>query len=110
MTFSAKAKWSILALLAACAAALSAWPQWAAPRAPKQWSVDVKASYPHDPQAFTQGLAFHDGALYEGTGQYGASSIRRRSEERRVGKECRSRWSPEDCKEKERGIGAEAWR
>jgi|SRR5690606_2265584 len=77
MTFSAKAKWSILALLAACAAALSAWPQWAAPRAPKQWSVDVKASYPHDPQAFTQGLAFHDGALYEGTGQYGASSIRR---------------------------------
>src|SRR5690606_7893225 len=77
MTFSAKAKWSILALLAACAAALSAWPQWSAPRAPKLWTVDVKATYPHDPQAFTQGLAFHQGALYEGTGQYGASSIRR---------------------------------
>jgi len=79
MTASAKIKWSIFAVLIACAAALalSAWPQWAAPRAPKWYTVDVKATYPHDPQAFTQGLAFHDGVLYEGTGQYGASSIRR---------------------------------
>src|SRR5690625_7931522 len=30
---------------------------------------------------------------------------RRRSEERRVGKECRARWSPSDVKKKERGKG-----
>lgn len=35
------------------------------------------ASFPHDPEAFTQGLAFVDGTLYEGTGLAGASSIRR---------------------------------
>jgi glutamine cyclotransferase len=37
----------------------------------------VVASYPHDPEAFTQGLAYVDGTLYEGTGLAGASSIRR---------------------------------
>ncbi|PTT78394.1 glutamine cyclotransferase [Pelomonas sp. HMWF004] len=34
-------------------------------------------SYPHDTQAFTQGLFFHDGFLYEGTGLQGRSSIRK---------------------------------
>jgi glutamine cyclotransferase len=33
--------------------------------------------YPHDPQAFTQGLVFLDGVLYEGTGLVGRSSIRK---------------------------------
>ena len=33
--------------------------------------------YPHDPDAFTQGLQFVDGVLYEGTGLNGRSSIRR---------------------------------
>jgi glutamine cyclotransferase len=37
----------------------------------------VKRVYPHDPKAFTQGLEFRDGALYEGTGLNGQSSIRR---------------------------------
>jgi glutamine cyclotransferase len=32
---------------------------------------------PHDPEAFTEGLALKDGALYESTGLYGASSVRR---------------------------------
>jgi glutaminyl-peptide cyclotransferase len=32
--------------------------------------------YPHDPQAFTQGLAFADGVLYEGTGLNGRSTVR----------------------------------
>jgi len=41
-------------------------------------SVTVLATYPHDPAAFTQGLLWSDGALYEGTGQYnGLSSVRR---------------------------------
>jgi glutaminyl-peptide cyclotransferase len=34
------------------------------------------ASYPHDPAAFTQGLVWHEGHLYESTGLYGASSVR----------------------------------
>ena len=33
--------------------------------------------YPHDPNAFTQGLQYVNGALYEGTGLNGRSSIRR---------------------------------
>ena len=34
-------------------------------------------SYPHDPSAFTEGLFFHDGALYESTGLEGRSDIRK---------------------------------
>lgn len=37
----------------------------------------VVARFAHDPGAFTQGLAFADGALFEGTGEYGGSSLRR---------------------------------
>ncbi|CDG85877.1 glutaminyl-peptide cyclotransferase [Janthinobacterium agaricidamnosum] len=37
----------------------------------------VKNTYPHDPQAFTQGLLFKDGHLYESTGQNGQSSLRK---------------------------------
>ena len=34
-------------------------------------------TYPHDPDAFTQGLVFESGYLYEGTGLRGRSSLRR---------------------------------
>lgn len=34
-------------------------------------------TYPHDPAAFTEGLFFHDGALYESTGLEGQSEIRK---------------------------------
>jgi glutaminyl-peptide cyclotransferase len=37
----------------------------------------VVRTYPHDPGAFTQGLVFHNGFLYEGTGLNGQSSIRK---------------------------------
>ncbi|MDP1798545.1 MAG: glutaminyl-peptide cyclotransferase [Planctomycetaceae bacterium] len=39
-------------------------------------TVRVIASYPHDPDAFSQGLIMADGVLYEGTGTFGASSLR----------------------------------
>jgi glutamine cyclotransferase len=39
--------------------------------------VRVLATYPHDPGAFTQGLEWHDGRLYESTGLTGKSTIRR---------------------------------
>jgi len=37
----------------------------------------VVKSYPHDRQAFTQGLVYLDGVLYEGTGLHGQSGIRK---------------------------------
>ena len=37
----------------------------------------VVASFPHDPHAFTQGLIYVDGQLFEGTGNYSQSSLRR---------------------------------
>src|SRR5262245_62275994 len=50
--------------------------QSAAPTLPVYGYTVVK-SYPHDPAAFTQGLQFVDGILYEGTGLNGRSSIRK---------------------------------
>ncbi len=38
---------------------------------------EILARYPHDPDAFTQGLVFYRGELYESTGLRGRSSIRR---------------------------------
>lgn len=77
MSKSLRIKWSIAGAIVACAVGLAAWPQLTTSRAPKLWGVEIKAAFPHDPSAFTQGLAIHDGALYEGTGQYGDSSIRK---------------------------------
>ena len=39
--------------------------------------VKVVKTYPHDPDAFTQGLEYHEGFLYESTGQTGHSSLRK---------------------------------
>ncbi len=39
--------------------------------------VEILSQRPHDTTAFTQGLLWHDGALYESTGQYGESTLRR---------------------------------
>jgi glutamine cyclotransferase len=38
-------------------------------------SIDVINVYPHDIDAFTQGLFIHGGFLYEATGQYGKSGL-----------------------------------
>jgi glutamine cyclotransferase len=61
----------------ALAAALSLAPLGAARAAIPVYGFVVKNTYPHDPQAFTQGLFFKDGQLYETTGQKGQSSLRR---------------------------------
>jgi glutamine cyclotransferase len=39
-------------------------------------TYEVINAYPHDPTAFTQGLIYHNGYLYESTGLYGQSSLR----------------------------------
>jgi glutamine cyclotransferase len=41
------------------------------------YTYQVVNTYPHDRDAFTQGLIFVDGVLYEGTGRYGQSTLRR---------------------------------
>ena len=48
-----------------------------APAAVPTYDFKVVRSYPHDPQAFTEGLNYHDGFLYESTGLNGKSSIRK---------------------------------
>lgn len=42
-----------------------------------RYTYDVVNEFPHDARAFTQGLVFDEGVLYEGTGLYGESSLRR---------------------------------
>lgn len=45
--------------------------------APPQYRLEVVASHPHDAGAFTQGLLWADGGLYESTGKKGRSTVRR---------------------------------
>lgn len=42
---------------------------------PLLMSYGVRAQWPHDTEAFTQGLVIHNGKLYESTGQEGASWV-----------------------------------
>ncbi|HQY93088.1 glutaminyl-peptide cyclotransferase [Caldilinea sp.] len=68
------------AAVAATAPDLQASPL-AAPAAngmqPALYDYTVVNTFPHDPTAFTQGLVYLDGILYEGTGLYGRSSLRK---------------------------------
>ena len=41
------------------------------------YTYKIVNTFPHDQQAYTQGLAFDNGVLYEGTGGYGSSVLRR---------------------------------
>jgi len=41
------------------------------------YRAEIVHQYPHDPTAFTEGLEWYDGALYEGTGLVGRSGVRR---------------------------------
>lgn len=42
-----------------------------------QMTYEIINTYPHDPNAFTQGLIYLGGFLYESTGLYGESSLRK---------------------------------
>ena len=76
---------SILAvlLMLVSAATAAATAQRTAPRAPAAIAAAPVSTYrivkiyPHDREAFTEGLFFQDGALYESTGQNGKSWIRK---------------------------------
>jgi glutamine cyclotransferase len=43
----------------------------------ERYTYQIKAVFPHDSDAFTQGLVWRDGYFYEGTGLYGRSSLRK---------------------------------
>ena len=44
---------------------------------PAAWTYEVVNTFAHDREAFTQGLVFEDGVLYEGTGLLGSSALRK---------------------------------
>lgn len=43
---------------------------------PIQYTYQIIKTHPHDTTAFTEGLVFDNGVLYESTGEYGSSSLR----------------------------------
>lgn len=65
-----------IAIKNANVAAVNAAPKTAADIVPV-YTYEIVKSYPHDGQAFTQGLVFRDGILYESTGEYGQSTLRK---------------------------------
>jgi len=52
-------------------------PAWIATSAVPVFTVSIINAYPHDRDAFTQGLVFENDVLYEGTGLRGRSTLRR---------------------------------
>ncbi len=44
---------------------------------PASWTCEIVNTFDHDPNAFTQGLIFENGVLYEGTGLNGRSELRK---------------------------------
>jgi glutamine cyclotransferase len=52
-------------------------PLHAAGAHPPEYTFKIVRDYPHDPAAFTQGLVYRDGFLYEGTGLNGQSQLRK---------------------------------
>ena len=48
-----------------------------ADEAPAIYGYKIINTYPHDPKSYTQGLEYHNGFLYEGTGRNGTSYIRK---------------------------------
>jgi glutaminyl-peptide cyclotransferase len=66
---------AVIIMFATRAPGFAPWRQ-AASNLP-MYGYQIVRVYPHDPKAFTQGLQYVDGVLYEGTGQVGQSSIRK---------------------------------
>lgn len=48
-----------------------------APYSPKIYTYEILNEFPHDANAFTQGLEFHGDTLYESTGKRGRSTLRK---------------------------------
>ncbi|HEY1495851.1 MAG TPA: glutaminyl-peptide cyclotransferase, partial [Candidatus Solibacter sp.] len=68
---------SMQALLASLATALSACGPAPSDTAIREYGYEIIHTFPHDPDAFTEGLFYLDGFLYESTGLERQSSIRK---------------------------------
>ncbi|MFQ5943262.1 MAG: glutaminyl-peptide cyclotransferase [Anaerolineales bacterium] len=67
-----------LAIAAACSSqSLPTSLPTTTPDIPIEYTFRIVNAFPHDPGAFTQGLAYEGGYLYEGTGQRGESTLRK---------------------------------
>lgn len=71
--------WIAIAVLIAGLTAVSGAMMWPAPVQPKTpvTPLVVKRTLPHDRSSFCQGLVIEGGVLFEGTGHYGESRLRR---------------------------------
>ena len=67
----------LLGLLFSCNNDSGDDPPQPGPDEPAGLGFSIIATYPHDTSAYTQGLVIHKGQLYEGTGNYGFSSLKR---------------------------------
>lgn len=67
---------SFVLIIIICAYGVGISNAAAAAKPPLTYRCRIVNSYPHDQRAFTQGLAFEGGVLYEGTGLKGASGLR----------------------------------
>jgi glutamine cyclotransferase len=72
-------RWGLIALFLTISLGGSYLAIWMRPRDQgiDRFTFEVLKTYPHDPDAFTQGLVYDDGFLWESTGRYGQSSIRK---------------------------------
>ena len=68
---------AIFIAAASCSPAPAPTPTVATAPAVPVYGYQVVATYPHDTTAFTEGLQFVDGAMYESTGMEGTSWVRR---------------------------------
>ena len=81
---SSRPRWALsgtlplaVAVVAVAGASVCAKPVGRAGTTAGTLRLKVVRTYPHDARAFTQGLLFLDGKLYESTGLQGRSSVRR---------------------------------
>src|ERR1700730_2018603 len=68
----------VVFLLTACSPFLAGQTSYqASAKSPQEYTFTIVRMFPHDTSAYTQGLAYRDGFLYEGTGLNGRSSLRK---------------------------------
>jgi glutamine cyclotransferase len=73
---------ALLVVLVICSGCVEQQETPASPPSPSMlnstpvYGYEIVNVYPHDPAAYTEGLVFADGVLYEGTGLHGSSSLR----------------------------------
>ncbi len=67
----------IVVFLAGCVVVVLSLSQDTRPAQSPEYTFKILREFPHDVTAFTQGLAYRGGFLYEGTGLKGRSSVRK---------------------------------